>query len=89
MHEGSEPRLLTEGTIDKQVIQSFDLLCTECTCIRVLQAMAMIRVWRTRVRVALGRRGSCWRAHRGEEERRLGLGGAVESPGSLREAENN
>jgi hypothetical protein len=41
MPEGSKPRLSTENTVDKQVIQSFDLLCTECTCIRVLQAMAM------------------------------------------------
>jgi hypothetical protein len=41
MPEGSEPRLSTEDIADKQVIQSFDLLRIESTCIRVLQAMPM------------------------------------------------
>jgi hypothetical protein len=41
MPEGLKPRLSTKDTVDKQVIQSIDLLCTECTCIRVLQTMTM------------------------------------------------
>jgi hypothetical protein len=41
MPEGSKPCLSTEDTVDKQVIQSFNLLCIECTGIRVLQTMAM------------------------------------------------
>jgi hypothetical protein len=36
-----------------------------------------------------GRCGSCGRAHKGKEEKRLGLEGAVESLGSLMEAGNN
>jgi hypothetical protein len=41
MSEGLKPCPAIEDTVDKQVIQSFDLLCTECTGIRVLQAMTM------------------------------------------------
>jgi hypothetical protein len=41
MPEGLKTHLSTEDTIDKQVIHSFDLLRTECTGIRVFQAMVM------------------------------------------------
>jgi hypothetical protein len=53
------------------------------------QRVHVVRVWRARARAAPGRRGSrgaAWHDEGGEAAR---VWGAVESPGSLREAGNN